>query len=284
MKKLFVIGAVSLVVLLAASAAGIAYAQKQLPPVPEFVRGMMSGQAVMNGRGMMAAQWNYAQQGAQGPIHDYMVAAAADPFGLTPEELQTRLSAGETMWQIAEGQGLSTEEFREVMAAARDQAVEQAVADGIFTQEQADRMKGGMGRMWGNGFAHGYMAGQGMMGGFGPGEPGIMHEYMLPFMAAALDMTAEELQARLDEGVSMWQAASEQGLDEQAIRDLMLTARTKAVESAVEAGLLPEESGALMLERMDTMMNGVGGGLGPCHSGQGARGGGMRGFGGGRNR
>jgi glycosyltransferase A (GT-A) superfamily protein (DUF2064 family) len=99
-----------------------------------------------------------------------MVNAFAEAIGLTSEEVQSRLQAGETMWQIAESQGFSDEEIADLMLAAREAALAQAVSDGVITQEQADLMLERMQQMHANGFGPGSCHGAGPGGnGRGPG-------------------------------------------------------------------------------------------------------------------
>lgn len=87
-------------------------------------------------------------------LHDIMQAAVAAEFGLTVEELEAQHDAGKTMMDFAVEQGLTVEEFEGKMTTARTNALNQAVADGLITQEQADWMLEHMGP-------------KGMMGGFG---------------------------------------------------------------------------------------------------------------------
>jgi hypothetical protein len=68
--------------------------------------------------------------------------AAAEALGLTPEAFFSELHAGKTLEEIAEAQGVDIQAVHDAMNAARTeamkQAIEQAVADGTMTQEQAD--------------------------------------------------------------------------------------------------------------------------------------------------
>jgi hypothetical protein len=147
MKKALLIGGIAMLVLGAAGAIGVvAYAQSSTPtPYPGFGPGMMGGRAMMGGWG----------SGSYAPMHDTMLQAVAEALGMQPDELQERLANGETMWQIAEAQGLSADEFRSLMSDARSKALEKAVADGVITQEQADWMQDHIDYMWENGFGLG---------------------------------------------------------------------------------------------------------------------------------
>lgn len=100
-----------------------------------FEKGWMRGsrQGMMGGAGR-----------GQGPVHTYFVNALAEALGLTPETVQDRIQAGETPWQIAASTGLNDEQVGAVLADAHSAALDQAVADGVITQDQADWMKQNM--------------------------------------------------------------------------------------------------------------------------------------------
>lgn len=173
MKKIWILVAVAVVALAALGAASLAYAQTQNPPevpanppAPRNWGGMMG-----RGPGMGGMMGGPGMMGGHGPMHEYMLSAFAEALGISVEELQAEFEAGETMWTIAEAQGLSEDEFAEVMRAAHDQAIEQALADGAITEEQAAFMRehhlsmieGGMGQGSGHCLG-GARGGRGMMG------------------------------------------------------------------------------------------------------------------------
>jgi hypothetical protein len=152
-KKLIVIaGLVVLALALTSLAlAGPALAQNPTPPAPGYGPGYGSGMMGGNygyGRGLMMR--GIRTSGAYGPMHDTMLNALAEGLNLSREDLDGRITAGETPAQIAAAQGLSTEEFAQIFAEARKAAMDKAVADGYLTQEQVDWM---LSRMAGRGFA-----------------------------------------------------------------------------------------------------------------------------------
>jgi hypothetical protein len=59
------------------------------------------------------------------------------------------------MWTVAEAQGTTLEDFQALMVEIRGTAVEQAVAAGTLTQEQADWMAQRSEQMQANGFGPG---------------------------------------------------------------------------------------------------------------------------------
>ena len=164
--KNMIIGA--LVALLVVGAVGGIYvatvsAQTQTPPeqpVPFGGRFM--------GRGMMG---NY-QTDDGGLMHDAMIALFAEKTGLSVEVLEEKLSAGQTMYDIATEAGLTVEDVTALMVEARDTALADAVAAGTITQEQADWMKTRMNGRFAGGKA-------GMMGCFNGTNPG--QRPMMPF-------------------------------------------------------------------------------------------------------
>jgi len=170
MRKILIIGTLVGVVVLALGAAGLAFAQTETPPAPTSP-GFGSG--MMGGRGGFGGMMGGNRTGVEGPLHEYMIAAFAEALGLTPEELETRREAGETLGQVAEAQGISSEEFATLWVEARTAALEQAVADGVITQEQADWMIQRMAQRQAAGFGpgSGTCTGAGPQGGFhrGPG-------------------------------------------------------------------------------------------------------------------
>lgn len=176
MKKIIISGVIVGMFVLALGAAGLAYAQTQTPPSGDtpYGYGMMGGRGFRGGfgGGMMGPGG-----GAYGPLHEYMFQAMADAFGLTEDELEARHADGETMWDLAEEQGLTAEEFQAKMTEARSEAIDQALADGVLSEEQAEWMLDHMAQMPGAGFGPGGCHGSGVPGsgpaGWGRGGRGM---------------------------------------------------------------------------------------------------------------
>lgn len=181
MKKIILIATGALIAVLALGVAGLAYAQTQTPPEPAYPAGPgwmhwgaegapqtgTYGPGMMGGRGFGRMGGHMTGTAGYGPMHTYMLSALAAELGLTEEDLQARLDAGATMWQIALDQGLTEEQVVELMDRAHDAALEAAVAAGALTQEQADWMEEHMDAMQATGFGAGGCHGRG--GGFGRG-------------------------------------------------------------------------------------------------------------------
>ncbi len=171
MKKIWIIAGVVGITVLALGAAGLAYAQSETPdpvPGPGYGYGMMGGRG---GYGGMRGGWT---TGEEGPHHETMIEAFAEAFGLSPDEIETRLASGETMWQIVEAEGVSLEDFGEFMSSVRSNVIEQALEDGTLTQEQADFMAQHMLQRGAGGFGPGFgdCMGDGTDGGYHHGRQG----------------------------------------------------------------------------------------------------------------
>jgi len=159
MKKVVLILAGMLVLVAIFGVVGFAYAQTQTPPDEGAPFGAGPGRGMMGrfGQGMMGGT-------GYGPMHEYMEQALATRLGLTEEDIEDKLAAGETMWSIAQAQGLTDEEISALMLTARDEALKAAVAAGDLSQEQADWMSQHMQQMQGFGMGAG-----GCGGGYGQG-------------------------------------------------------------------------------------------------------------------
>ena len=77
-----------------------------------------------------------------------MFDTAAEALGLSPVELFTELHEGKSLDEVADAEGVDSESLQNTMKNARaeamQQAIEQAVANGDMSQEQADWMLKGL--------------------------------------------------------------------------------------------------------------------------------------------
>lgn len=141
MRKSLIGIALLTVAVLAFSVVGYVRAQPQWPPDPDspYSRGwgMMYG-----GFGWMG---NFDREG---PIHDAMVSALAEALNIDPDKIEERHDSGEHLWEIALEEGMSKEEIQDLMQTVHESSLEEAVAEGWLTQEQADWMQEHMQWMW----------------------------------------------------------------------------------------------------------------------------------------
>jgi hypothetical protein len=76
-----------------------------------------------------------------GPMVDPERTSMAAQMGISREELDARLEAGEHITEIAASLGFTETELEEIHARARDEAMAQLLADGTITEEQAAKMR-----------------------------------------------------------------------------------------------------------------------------------------------
>jgi predicted DNA-binding protein (UPF0251 family) len=212
-----------------------------------------------------------------GPLHEYMTESLAGSLEISASELEERHEAGETIWDIANDLGISQEDFRDLMLEARNDAINQAVVDGILSQEQGEWMLDHMGGVMG--FGPGMMGARpGGRGFYGEGE-GPLHDYMAPAMADAFRLTVEELEALHESGKNLWDYAQEQGISEEEFLALKEAARIEAINQALADGIISQEQADRMLDHME---QGFGMENEECHGnfGSGVYGPGMHGHGG----
>lgn len=141
--KSFVILAV---IAIAFGSAGAVFAQTETPE--DDFTGMTlryNGRSKSGGRGGYGGSGTMLRDnlvGTQdGLLHDVMITVYSDALGISVDDLNTRLEAGETMAEIALSTGLTVEEFQAIMLDVRAAALDQAVADGLMTEEQAEWLK-----------------------------------------------------------------------------------------------------------------------------------------------
>ena len=111
-----------------------------------------------------SAQTVQTTQQNMGLIHDYMEKALAYKLGLPVATVEAQFDAGKTLYQVALDNGVTQADLPAFMLEVRTTAINAAVADGVITQTQADRMLQ----------SRGYGMGQGgmMRGGTGAGPCG----------------------------------------------------------------------------------------------------------------
>ena len=114
--------------------------------------GMMRGY----GPGGMMGGFGKTIERGYGFMHDDMISAFASAVGLTVDEVNTRLTKGETLTQIANAQGFTGDKLTQLVAQVHKSALDKAVADGVITQAQADRMLQTMNNYSGPGFGAGF--------------------------------------------------------------------------------------------------------------------------------
>lgn len=142
-KVIKVLGILVLVGAVIAVGAVAVQAQGNLPEKPRA-----SGDCECGGRGA-------GLQGDQGKGYfsidkESVHAHLAEVLGISLDEFEAAIAEGETLFSLAERYDVDFEALRQVMLEAHKEALEDAVAEGKITQEQADWMLERWNAMGGN--------------------------------------------------------------------------------------------------------------------------------------
>jgi hypothetical protein len=82
-----------------------------------------------------------------------------------------------------------------------------------------------------------------------------LHEYTIEALAAALDMSADQIEQRIAISDTFGVILDELGLASDAINNLIVGARTEALQRAVEDGSMDQEGADWMLDRISQMQS-----------------------------
>jgi len=149
---------------------------------------------------------------------------------------------------IAEVLGISVDEYDAAVETAQGQLLEEAVAEGWLTQEQADwmleRMEGGLG-------FRGMPFGRGGRGGRMGGWIGGPENSLLDVAAEQLNLEVDDLRAELQDGKSIAEVAEAQGVDPQTIADAYMAKVSENLVEAVAEERITQEQADQMLKRME---------------------------------
>lgn len=186
--------------------------------------------------------------------------------------------------------GITGDEYGVAVDQAREQVLQEAVEEGLLTQDQADRMQERMADGYGPG-----MMGQGRgglggprSGGFGmmSGRGSMMNGSQIsPFDVAAevLGMPVDDLLTELQAGKTIADVAEAKGVDPQAIADAFVSRHSEWLTEAVADGRITQAQADAMQERAESMIDAMldqGMPFGGRGGGRGGSGFGGRGFGG----
>ncbi len=162
----------------AALADALGISVETLAAAKEEAQAALLEQAVVDGKITQAqADAILSGENARGYLRDIfdkeaVETAVADALGLTVEELQAARDDGKRLPEIAAEQGVELSAVQEAAQAVREAALQQAVEDGLLTQEQADQLQNRRGG--GNGGPRRNGNGGGRFGGDNPqGQPPV---------------------------------------------------------------------------------------------------------------
>jgi len=139
--------------------------------------------------------------------------------------------------------GISVEEYDAAVEQAQTQVVDEALAEGWLTEDQAERMQERLDRGFGmRGMDKGFMGPR--MDFMGRGGDSIVG-----MIAEELDMSVQDLLAELEDGQSLRELAIEKGVDVDAITATYLAELEANLTQAVEDGKITQNQAGWMLEQ-----------------------------------
>lgn len=181
-------------------------------------------------------------------------------FGLAPQGATSAQAApaaqtapaasgiwGSFLDNLAAALGIQRSALDSAISSAGETTLDQAVAAGTLTQEQADAMlprlqAGDLGALYGRGGPGGRHGGARVEG---------LHQAMGDAAAGALGITADELSSALRDGQTLAELAAANGVDEQAVIDAALAAADTKLDEAVAAGALTQEQADAIHARLE---------------------------------
>jgi uncharacterized protein (DUF433 family) len=160
-------------------------------------------------------------------------AAIADTLGISVEELEAAREEGTKLPELAEELGVDMADVEAAIQAVRAEAIDQALADGLITAEQAERLLTQDGRPG--------------PGGGRRGPQIFDREAMEAAAADALGISVEELQAAREEGATIPELAEELGVDMADVQAAVQAAREDAINQALADGTITAEQAERLL-------------------------------------
>jgi uncharacterized protein (DUF433 family) len=208
-------------------------------------------------------------------------AALADLLGISVEEFESFVAEGTSLRDLMDEYGVESEAVAEAMATARTAAIEEAVAQGLLTAEEAEQLQNAP-----------------AFGRRGPGPRvdsemvGLMQEIFSrddvhAVIADVLGITVDELEAAFAAGTRLPELADQYDVELSDVHDAVGAARNAAIDAAEAEGTITAEEAAQLRDLPGPRGFGPGGfgpGPGECdgpmngpHGPRGHRGGGPRG-------
>ena len=165
--------------------------------------------------------------------------------------------------KLAEKLGVSESELTTAIKDTRVEMLDEAVANGRLTQEQADRMREKI-----NESDYGLF---GFGRGFGDRLCHRAAGHVLGTAAEVLDMPKEDLAQQLKDGKSLAEVAEAKGMSVEDFKSALLDEEKAKLDTLVGEDKLTQTQADKIYEKfqenIDTIVNAVPGEDGPCHGG-----------------
>ncbi len=156
--------------------------------------------------------------------------AMAKALGMKPVDVVKALHSGQTLEEIAQAQGKSVQDLFDAIIAAEKAHLDQAVADGKITPEQAEEALNHISekaKTW---------LDRGVLTGKRPIRMARTSTFWIKLAAESLNIPADEFVKALRQGQTPAQIAEAHGVSGQALIDAMLQIQRRQLEEVVKAG------------------------------------------------
>lgn len=166
-------------------------------------------------------------------------------LNLTEDQLKARLTAGETLSDIAAAQGVDAQKVRDLIVSAMTKRLDSRLADGKITQAQYDEQKATLteraadaltstfsGKGGGKGGHGGHGAGRGGFGGIDLKDNADI--------ASLLGLTTDELSTQLESGKSLSDLAADKGVAVDTVTTKVVTLLTAALDQSLADGKITQ--------------------------------------------
>lgn len=199
------------------------------------------------------------REGRRGNRRAAKAEALTEALGLTVEEIRAGFSEGNSIADMAEAQGVSTDDVKAALVAAANERIDAAVESGRLDEAEAEEKRAELderidemitadpsefeGRR-----GHGNRGGHGKSG------------FASDVVTETLGLTSEEIRAGIQEGKTLSDLAEEQGVSVDDLAAAMVDAASERIDAAVEEGKIDadaaDEKKAELEERIDGVLNG----------------------------
>jgi hypothetical protein len=129
------------------------------------------------------------------------------------------------------------------------------VAGYVYAQSTTPPAQDGTTTPYGGMMGSGWGGHMGMMGGYAAGETGPLHDLMITAWAEKLGLTVDELNAKIDGGLTMAEIAEAQGVTGEAFNTAWVEVHTAVWDEAVAQGLITADQAQIMKDRMQTRLD-----------------------------
>lgn len=158
--------------------------------------------------------------------------AAAEAIGITVDELRTELQGGQTIAEVAAGNGVDVQTVIDAVVADAHARIDERLATGEITEEEADELRARASEI-ATDLVNGELPfnGAGLPGG--PGRGGHRHFPGLATAAEAIGVEPAELVEAVRGGQTVAEVAEANGVDPQAVIDALVAEATERITAFV---------------------------------------------------